>query len=238
VDFDLFDIRNLEGFDPSSYTFVGFASYTDYYAPPRSMIDTISKIPLGNGRESFVLMTYAGMIGKAVKGLKEEVEQRGYKVITSHFVAMPESYPPMRKKGIKKEDNPKDPELERFQQFIRELGDLIVTKELKGKVDQKKNKIGLFNTFVPYKIRTDKLKGMGKKKVDLDLCTRCSICMKNCPYNAISMNDGPIFDEKTCHACFGCYNKCPVGAITSEKVKTSDHKYPGPSERLKKKMSY
>jgi ferredoxin len=231
-------MKDLTGYYPEDHTFIGFASYTDYQAPPRFFMETISKFPLVNGKESFLLATYAGMVGKTLKGMKNIVEERGYRVITGHALPMPENYSPQRKRGFKVDGNPKEKDMESFQQFIRELGDLIVTRELKGHVEPKELRIGLLNSLIPMKVRTDGLKGMGRKKVDLSLCTKCGICFNNCAYKAIKLQPGPAFDETKCHACFACYNLCPVGAITSEKLDSADHQYHGPPEDLKKRMSY
>ena len=238
VDFDIIDLRNLPDLDPDSYTFVGFATYTDYQAPPKFFVDAVANIPRVKGKEAFVITTYAGLLGKTLKGIKDSVEGRGFRVITGHALPMPDNYSPQRKKGFKAEGNPKEKELEDFQGFIRELGDLIVTRELKGHVEPKKIKFGFINSLIPMKIRADGLKGMGRKKVDLSLCTRCGICYNNCAYGAIKLQPGPVFDETKCHACIACYNLCPVGAITSESLESARYQYRGPPETLKKRMSY
>ncbi|MGA1792661.1 MAG: EFR1 family ferrodoxin [Thermoplasmatota archaeon] len=238
VDFYLFDMKDLSNFDPSPYTFVGFATFTDYQAPPRYFADAVKDLDPSNRKEAFVLATYAGISGKVLKTMKDLVEERGYKVITGHCLLMPENNPVMRKRGYKAKNNPKEKELEGYRQFIRHLGDLIITKHLKGSVEPDKIKVGLFNSLLPSKIRTNRLKGIGKMRADLDICDRSGTCVENCAYGAITMQDGPVFDEKKCHACFACYNLCPVGAITCEKLSSVEYRYPGPSEDLKKRMSY
>ncbi|MDG6224904.1 MAG: EFR1 family ferrodoxin [Candidatus Thermoplasmatota archaeon] len=238
VEFELFDMRDLTGFDPQRYTFVGFASYVDHQAPPLSFMEALSGLGDAGGKEAFVLLTYAALQGTALLRMADAVRGRGYRVIHGHALPMPENYPPQRKRGMKLDENPKDVEMDRFRQFIREIGDLIVTRELKGEVRPRKISVGLVNSLFRKGVRKDGAKGMGKKIVDGDLCTRCGACERNCPYGAIRMEDGPIFDEDRCHSCFSCYNHCHVGAITSEKVRTSDHRYSGPSEELKKRMSY
>ncbi len=238
VDFHLFDMRDLSEFDPVNYSFFGFATYTDYQAPPKSFMDTIKDLENVERKKAFVLVTYAGMAGKTLIGMKDEVEKKGYEVVSGHGLRMPENYCPQRKKGFKGDENPDEKDLSGFRDFIRELGDMIINHDLKGKVKKKKLKVGFINSLIPLKVRKEGLKGMGKKSVDLDLCTRCGTCQKNCPYGAISMEDGPIFNESICHACFSCYNLCPVGAITCESLPSSEFQYPGPHEKLRNRMSY
>jgi len=237
VEFDLIDMRDLGEFDPEGYTFVGFATYVDYQSAPKLFSDRLAGIGGANGKEAFVLLTYAAFPGNALKGMARMVEGRGFKVAIGHALPMPESYPPMRKKGMRMDDSPKEKDLDAFRQFIRDLGDMIVTRDLKGSVEPRKVKVGLINSLVRKDVRSDAKKGMGEKVLDRDLCTRCGACERACAYGAVRMEDGPAFDESRCHSCFACYNHCPVGAITAKELPSSDHRYQGPPEGLRKRMS-
>jgi dihydroorotate dehydrogenase (fumarate) len=46
-------------------------------------------------------------------------------------------------------------------------------------------------------------------------CTHCALCMRNCPYFAINMDEAkvPTFDASKCFRCGLCASKCPVKAI-------------------------
>lgn len=51
--------------------------------------------------------------------------------------------------------------------------------------------------------------------VDKEKCSKCELCMLNCPYDAIKMSkDGAIVDEITCRGCGSCLANCPSEAIT------------------------
>ena len=49
-------------------------------------------------------------------------------------------------------------------------------------------------------------------RIDLKKCTRCGLCVKLCPTNAISIKTGKINMER-CALCFGCLNNCPDQAV-------------------------
>jgi ferredoxin len=238
VEFDLFDIRDLSNFVPDKYTFVGFATYIDYWNVPKAFAEAMSKIRAPPGKDAFILLTWAVFQGNGLNSMRVAVEKQGFKVVIGHSLKTPENYPPMRKRGFKKDDNPESKDMESFQQFIRDLGDMIVTKELKGSVKPKKVSPGFFNSFFRMKVRSDSQRNMGRKVHDKETCTKCGACMRSCAYGAISMNEFPVFDETKCHACFACYNNCPVKAITAERFGSTDHQYRGPTEDLKKRMSY
>lgn len=44
-------------------------------------------------------------------------------------------------------------------------------------------------------------------------CTRCTICAKVCPVDAIEMNPYPVINKKRCVSCLCCHEMCPTGAM-------------------------
>ncbi len=47
---------------------------------------------------------------------------------------------------------------------------------------------------------------MGVMKVDQDLCTRCGLCMDNCPFGAWEAGPDGVPTMKEVYECFSCYN--------------------------------
>lgn len=57
---------------------------------------------------------------------------------------------------------------------------------------------------------------MGVMKVDHDKCTKCGLCMLNCPFRAWEEDEGGFPAMKEQYECFSCYNckvACPNDAI-------------------------
>jgi uncharacterized protein (DUF362 family)/ferredoxin len=53
-----------------------------------------------------------------------------------------------------------------------------------------------------------------KPQVKLDKCTRCGLCVRSCPMEAISEKNGEIkFDHRKCILCLCCHEFCPENAI-------------------------
>jgi uncharacterized protein (DUF362 family) len=50
--------------------------------------------------------------------------------------------------------------------------------------------------------------------VDENKCTKCGICAKKCPVNAITLKPFPVIDKKKCIRCFCCIEVCPKGALS------------------------
>lgn len=61
-------------------------------------------------------------------------------------------------------------------------------------------------------------------KLNQEKCTKCGLCVKKCPSNAIFMPPGqyPIFMHELCASCGLCWNLCPFGAIEVEKKVTGE----------------
>jgi len=51
-----------------------------------------------------------------------------------------------------------------------------------------------------------------QRKIDLDKCTKCGICVENCHTNSIDLSASPVFKD-TCDMCWFCEQICPEGAI-------------------------
>ncbi len=57
---------------------------------------------------------------------------------------------------------------------------------------------------------------MGVMRVDQSKCTKCGLCLQNCPFRAWEFDEGGFPALKEEYACFSCYNckvACPSDAI-------------------------
>ena len=51
-------------------------------------------------------------------------------------------------------------------------------------------------------------------RVRKDLCVGCGLCIENCPQEAVSVQSGKAWIDRTrCNNCGICLNICPQGAI-------------------------
>ncbi|WP_338078313.1 4Fe-4S binding protein [Acetobacterium wieringae] len=62
--------------------------------------------------------------------------------------------------------------------------------------------------------------------VDGASCTRCLVCVNNCPTASIQLKGNRFFFSSGCTACMRCYNFCPTGAITIDGVRSDPNKFP------------
>lgn len=234
VSFDLVNIAGNKKIDISAYEIAGFAASTDFMGPPMLVKTFIEKLPRQHNKPAFVFNTYGMFSGKTLPLLRDWAAAKGFKIIAGYSLQMPENYPPLITKGITSKHAPKQKDLDRFSAFIKELDDLLNSlpgKEIKPTVI----KVGLINSLLPTSPRTKAKEDMWWKFVDGSLCTKCGICKEKCPYQAITLDPGPVFDMNRCCGCWSCFHHCPGKAIYTNKIRGKGY-YPGPSETLKKKL--
>ena len=53
--------------------------------------------------------------------------------------------------------------------------------------------------------------------IDTKKCVHCGLCVKQCPFNAMSMVNGEVQINAACKMCRLCLKNCPVGAISEQK---------------------
>ena len=50
-------------------------------------------------------------------------------------------------------------------------------------------------------------------RVNPSLCQQCEVCVRQCPAQALTMEEIPRLDKKKCIACYCCYELCSSQAI-------------------------
>lgn len=67
--------------------------------------------------------------------------------------------------------------------------------------------------------------GLDKAVIDSSRCTNCGICLDNCRFHAIKLQDGQhIVDPIACEGCTLCAFLCPEKAITMVQAKAGELK--------------
>lgn len=217
---DLVNIARGTAPAPDDYDFVGLATFTDWGDPPMGMKMFIDRLPRQAGKPVFLFNTCAGFSGKTLRTLSEWAGAKGFKTVAGFTLNAPESYPPMVAKGRTKEKNPSAGDMARFHAFINDLNARLAAD---GSLAEVRPKLGILNAIIPRFPRDRSKKAMGNKQADRELCTGCGICAGACLYQAIKVEDRPVFDEARCYGCWACYNHCPQKAIYTAKLRGKGH---------------
>ena len=57
--------------------------------------------------------------------------------------------------------------------------------------------------------------------IDHEKCTRCKVCIRNCPFGALSLVGGSLHVNDLCTLCGACINVCRLDALSIERKKAS-----------------
>ena len=57
--------------------------------------------------------------------------------------------------------------------------------------------------------------------IDHEKCTRCKVCIRNCPFGALSLVGGSLHVNELCTLCGACVNVCRFDALSIERKKAS-----------------
>lgn len=216
------DISNLERrkaeLTPET-EYVGFVSPTHGFNYPPIMLHFILRFPKGNGKKAFLLNTRAGLkMGKffipGLSGIATLLAAlilmfKGYKIIGMRPVDLPSNWislhPGVREKVADSLYENCQPKIEKFAKKLldgkrdfRSLLDIVQDLIIAP--------ISLFYYFFGRFF-------FSKTFIASHRCTKCGLCEKSCPVNAIEFIDDRPFWTYHCESCMRCMNTCPERAI-------------------------
>lgn len=201
---------------------LGFVYPVYAWAPPKIVLDFISRMEIKGAPYVFSLATCGGTEGKTADVLRKALAPKGLKLEVAFSLPMPSNYVI----GFDVESKAQEEEkLRKADQKLIEINKIIRNRQpkadltLPGKRAALKTALAnpLFNRFA-----------IGTRKFYADEnCTGCGLCEKICTVHTITVSDKPVWG-KECTQCLGCINRCPVNAIQYGKATESRGRYHHP----------
>ncbi len=236
TDFELCNIVKEDIPDFNNYDIVGFATFTDYWAPAQYFYDFFDRLEEQNQKNAFVFNTYGFFSGKLLKVFGNMAKSKGFNVINGYSLNTPENFAPMRLSNKAGDHFPTDKQLAEFNHFIAVLDDQLSVISKGNVPDKVKLKIKFPGHILRPFPRTMAKKDFGIQEVDAEKCKECGVCEKGCPYEAIKLDPKPIFQHEKCFGCWRCYNNCASQAIFTPKFH-GEFQYSRPVKALKEKIA-
>lgn len=224
---EIFDISSHETAELDSFDTLGILFPTFHLSYSTRISEFLNELPSLEGKRYFLIQTYSLMAGKAINNIWKIMNGKGADFISSHRIAMPESYPLYRKKGIMNSDFPTKEGFKDFNQFTEDLISQIDSKNTNGE----KPASSIWDYIIPSP-KPSKIKRESGTILFGQNCTKCGICAEVCPDKAISIDDCPDFNISKCSHCFTCYNLCPQKNISTTTI-DAGFNYSGASDDLK-----
>jgi Pyruvate/2-oxoacid:ferredoxin oxidoreductase delta subunit/flavodoxin len=222
----LFRMEKVSVSELNTFDLIGLGCPVFSYRAPRIVTRLISEI-LPEKKTYFIFCTCGGQPGNTLGSLYNTTHKRGGLNIGGIVGKGPNNIrswrPKMTRPPVSADElRPQDLlDAVKFGQNLSKEFEQITIYNQPEKRIASNPLLSLFNLFFSYDWQMS-IAIVGKKFVDLELCTHCGLCATHiCPSGAItlSVEKIPQINEKICVGCNGCVNLCPVYAIWSKKTR-------------------
>ena len=187
---------------------LGIVTPTYYWRLPSIVDELMRKINLqGNkNRYVFYISTYGKSCGQSGTFMKEHFSTKGFQMNASYSVKMPDTWTPVfdlsDKKKVQKMNEDEIPQIKRIIEHVqnRDFGDYM----------HNKLPMILVNAAKPFFKNASKTSHFHVE----DSCIGCGLCSRNCPVQAIKIQEKkPEWIKENCAICLSCMHHCPKFAI-------------------------
>lgn len=195
---------------------IGFVFPVYCYTLSDVVLEFVRNLQGTGERYVFAVITCGGGIGGAGAFLAKELSDKGLPLRYVTPLLMPDCTVFYYNLASKEENNARLSDAEKRLSEIK--ADLDAKKERKAKGISSKALRPLYHF----------MSGTKAFRVTED-CIGCGMCARNCPDNAIRMEDGkPVWVKKNCIKCSACINRCPKTAIQYGKGTVKRNRYVNP----------
>jgi ferredoxin len=209
IDLKLVNIESLEEISIKSCDFliIGSPVYADMH--PKIVDDFLNRLPkIKKNMKAIVYSTQGAKSSVATWLIAKILQEKGLKVVIQSSMKMPNNY--YFESGKKIIVNEQKEMLRNSERKVEILTNYFLkNKELKEKV--------FFPRVLVAKVsgRTFKrvLPKLSKNVTATEECTKCGLCLRNCPKNNITFENSHAIFHSKCMLCLRCIHICPKNAV-------------------------
>lgn len=193
--------------DPDQYDYLGIGCPVIGFGVPRLASEFIRDLPAAAGKKTFIFRTAGGVAPvnyHASKPIIKNLAGKGYEVVYERIFAISSNW-------MTKFDNEI---VRKLYQATESKAGIMCEEIYNGK--QRILKTGTGMRFMMGLVRTMAsgiLRFTGKDLAAGPACSRCGLCIKNCPAGNIRQERNKIRFGFSCSSCMRCVYACPNQAI-------------------------
>jgi ferredoxin len=208
IELVLRNIENEEQIDLSGYKYLIVGTPVHAELSPRMVTDFASRLPEGNNIKCIIYSTQGANNAAATDDIRRIIEKKGYNVITQTSFRMANNY--YFGVGIERTQE----EIINYCKKAEEEVKRITEKFLKGeKINRRASFIRLFFAKVSSRGFYKFLPKLSENLTSTEDCTKCGLCLRNCPRSNITFENGRAIFHSKCIMCTRCIYLCPSNVI-------------------------
>lgn len=220
------EMSRLKETDPrelSKYDLIGLGSPVWRLGAPNNIVAFVNKLPVLKGKLGFVFCTHGALPIGFMKRVVPALQSKGMTIIgfNDWYGGASLPYLPM---PYLTDGHPDEIDLKEARAWGREIAQraLRITAgetNLIPKIPKEEDdSLWRYEPVVTDTVRN--IRGMTQQnmRINMEKCKypQCTICLDNCPMDAIDFSVSPPVFKKFCHADFFCQAICPEGAIEAD----------------------
>lgn len=210
------DLLRLEKTDPvvlEKYDFFGLGTPVFYYKLPFNVAWFIGRMRSMHGKFAFGFLTEGGHAANTFLRMQKRLAKKGVTLVNTFKCLGFDTYPPFLGKN-RQLGHPDEEELAAAEAFGRAL--------LERRDGIRAGDTSLIPTFIKETGPFQRLSVLlsrpvlflvsPRKRVNVEKCTECGVCVESCPTANICLAPAPKFSWR-CVYCYHCERVCPERAI-------------------------
>lgn len=215
IDLQLESIEILEKITVRGYDFLVIGTPVYAGLSPKIVNDFLNKLPkVTKNMKAIVYSTQGAKSASASAVIAKKLEAKGYKVIIHSSIKMTNNYYFVGHKNVTAGEQKEI--LENAGQKIKTLIKYFIeNKELKESVFFPRTLLSKISSKAFIRV----LPKLSRSITTTEECTKCGICLRNCPKNNITFENGHAVFHSKCMLCLRCIYVCPENAIRYKEEK-------------------
>jgi ferredoxin len=207
---------------------IGFVFPVHVWGVPGPVVSFARRLKASRPDYVFAVAVHAGQVSATLLQLKGILGKRGIGLAAGFEVQMPSNYIPWGGPGTREEQQ------RRFDAAKEKISRIAGYVRQREKRPVEKGPLWQRIVFTPlYHLSFAQLSKMDRSFWADAKCNHCGICVKVCPAQNISMQQGKPVWNHHCEQCFACLQWCPQESIQYGKKTVNYSRYHHPDIQLK-----